>query len=231
MSKDLNNSNYVNSSNATTPEVIPIKAKVQLNGSEIKNQTIDSRELQIPAYLQYSNDMDYYEAKDMSSSKHIDLLTRTRVHDKILNDPYDYSPNDQRGLESEIQPNNTYFNVNSLPLVTHSDQEFFGNFEPDNDATESENSPLYGISEISSLSYLSPAVKSNPLNTICFIEISVCEQNLDAGTCFLAVSRYYFNYITRDCIIFNYTGCGGNLNNFLTIAECQTVCIQGSDFC
>ncbi|KAL8183725.1 UNVERIFIED_CONTAM: hypothetical protein K2H54_049758 [Gekko kuhli] len=47
----------------------------------------------------------------------------------------------------------------------------------------------------------------------------------DAGPCKAIHSRYRFNIQTRQCELFDYGGCEGNENNFLTLEECQATCI------
>lgn len=39
--------------------------------------------------------------------------------------------------------------------------------------------------------------------------------------------RWYYNATTRNCVQFNYGGCGGNFNNFLSIEMCRDVCQSG----
>uniref|UniRef100_A0A670Z3U2 BPTI/Kunitz inhibitor domain-containing protein n=1 Tax=Pseudonaja textilis TaxID=8673 RepID=A0A670Z3U2_PSETE len=40
----------------------------------------------------------------------------------------------------------------------------------------------------------------------------------------LALIRFYFNTATGNCEGFFYGGCGGNENNFVTLAECRYTC-------
>lgn len=46
----------------------------------------------------------------------------------------------------------------------------------------------------------------------------------DPGTCHNSTVRYYYNCLGRYCDVFVYNGCDGNLNNFLTLAECERYC-------
>ncbi|KAF0992329.1 hypothetical protein HZS_5153 [Henneguya salminicola] len=212
------NSSILNVQNVSPSPALKILSEDKINSSlknetfNIQNQTIKSDHIQIPAYLQYSDDMDYYEQTDASSYKHIDLLTRTRVHDKILtypeldqnySTPYYLSQFNNLSMQGYEQDKNNY--------------EFFGTVEPSQNISETDNSPLYGIRDSSLSSYPSPTVKN----------VSRCEQTMDPGFCYLIISRFYFNILTKKCHIFNYTGCGGNLNNFVTIAECESYCIDG----
>uniref|UniRef100_A0A1I7XAX5 Kunitz/Bovine pancreatic trypsin inhibitor domain protein n=1 Tax=Heterorhabditis bacteriophora TaxID=37862 RepID=A0A1I7XAX5_HETBA len=44
----------------------------------------------------------------------------------------------------------------------------------------------------------------------------------------ISVTRYYFNIVTKECATFQYNGCNGNLNNFLSIVECNNFCFSAS---
>ncbi|NXA32782.1 TFPI1 inhibitor, partial [Eudromia elegans] len=54
---------------------------------------------------------------------------------------------------------------------------------------------------------------------------SVCALKADEGPCKAIHMRYYFNLQSRECEIFEYGGCYGNENNFLTLEECQETCV------
>ncbi|NWW99387.1 TFPI1 inhibitor, partial [Caloenas nicobarica] len=54
---------------------------------------------------------------------------------------------------------------------------------------------------------------------------SVCAMKADEGPCKAIHMRYYFNIQSLECEIFEYGGCHGNENNFLTLEECQKTCV------
>lgn len=54
---------------------------------------------------------------------------------------------------------------------------------------------------------------------------SACAMKADEGPCKAIHMRYYFNIQSRECEIFEYGGCHGNENNFLTLEECQKKCV------
>ncbi|KAJ7345553.1 hypothetical protein JRQ81_001503 [Phrynocephalus forsythii] len=58
---------------------------------------------------------------------------------------------------------------------------------------------------------------------------SFCGKKADSGPCKALHARYYFDIQTRRCEIFNFGGCQGNENNFLTLEECQEKCVVASD--
>ncbi|NXY81278.1 TFPI1 inhibitor, partial [Alcedo cyanopectus] len=55
---------------------------------------------------------------------------------------------------------------------------------------------------------------------------SVCAMKADEGPCKAIHMRYYFDIQSRECEIFEYGGCHGNENNFLTLEECQKKCVN-----
>ncbi|XP_067405156.1 tissue factor pathway inhibitor isoform X2 [Emydura macquarii macquarii] len=54
---------------------------------------------------------------------------------------------------------------------------------------------------------------------------SICALKADDGPCKARHIRYYFNIQTRQCEVFEYGGCKGNQNNFITLEECQETCV------
>ncbi|XP_065606744.1 tissue factor pathway inhibitor isoform X1 [Cyrtonyx montezumae] len=54
---------------------------------------------------------------------------------------------------------------------------------------------------------------------------SDCALKADEGPCKAIHTRFYFNIKSRECEIFEYGGCHGNANNFLTLEECQNKCV------
>ncbi|XP_029461834.1 tissue factor pathway inhibitor isoform X2 [Rhinatrema bivittatum] len=54
---------------------------------------------------------------------------------------------------------------------------------------------------------------------------SICALKQDGGLCKATMERFYFSIYTRQCESFDYGGCGGNENNFLTLEECREKCI------
>ncbi|GAB1599713.1 kielin/chordin-like protein [Argonauta hians] len=56
----------------------------------------------------------------------------------------------------------------------------------------------------------------------------VCYLPLQQGSCSGNVSRWYFDFHQSKCIQFNYSGCGGNANTFVSQADCQQKCLVGA---
>ncbi|XP_071535769.1 uncharacterized protein [Panulirus ornatus] len=52
----------------------------------------------------------------------------------------------------------------------------------------------------------------------------VCYEKKDSGYCEGAIKRWYFNAESNRCDTFRFGGCGGNLNNFESEAECLSAC-------
>ncbi|XP_049267082.1 tissue factor pathway inhibitor 2-like [Rhipicephalus sanguineus] len=51
-----------------------------------------------------------------------------------------------------------------------------------------------------------------------------CAVPIDEGECYDSEVRYGYNPIYQDCERFNYTGCGGNRNNFRVAKDCWFTC-------
>ncbi|PIO16452.1 hypothetical protein AB205_0087920 [Aquarana catesbeiana] len=71
------------------------------------------------------------------------------------------------------------------------------------------------------------AVIAASLLVVQFISIStaeVCDQPVAPGPCKMINNRYYYDQETKICTYFNYGGCQGNGNNFLTKEECERTC-------
>uniref|UniRef100_A0A915PH98 BPTI/Kunitz inhibitor domain-containing protein n=1 Tax=Setaria digitata TaxID=48799 RepID=A0A915PH98_9BILA len=67
-------------------------------------------------------------------------------------------------------------------------------------------------------------------NYCCPSHEKVCSLPHEIGNCFeskskLSIMRYYFDTKTGTCRSFNYSGCGGNDNNFLTLDQCHAFCL------
>ncbi|VDK74857.1 unnamed protein product, partial [Dibothriocephalus latus] len=55
---------------------------------------------------------------------------------------------------------------------------------------------------------------------------TICSLPLRTGPCRETNTRYGYYGPMKKCVRFNYGGCGGNRNNFLTEEECQKACIS-----
>ncbi|KAB0362242.1 hypothetical protein FD754_006398, partial [Muntiacus muntjak] len=56
---------------------------------------------------------------------------------------------------------------------------------------------------------------------------SWCLTPADRGLCQANVTRFYYNSVIGKCRPFNYSGCGGNENNFTSKKECLRACKKG----
>uniref|UniRef100_A0A914C9P6 BPTI/Kunitz inhibitor domain-containing protein n=1 Tax=Acrobeloides nanus TaxID=290746 RepID=A0A914C9P6_9BILA len=64
-----------------------------------------------------------------------------------------------------------------------------------------------------------------PLHKVCCPTAqSICTQPKRLGDCTSSVRRYWYNSATRQCELFQYTGCQGNDNNFDSLLTCQQKC-------
>uniref|UniRef100_A0A8D0GBC4 Tissue factor pathway inhibitor 2 n=1 Tax=Sphenodon punctatus TaxID=8508 RepID=A0A8D0GBC4_SPHPU len=53
---------------------------------------------------------------------------------------------------------------------------------------------------------------------------SFCYSPKDEGMCTAFVPRYFYNATSKSCDVLNYTGCGGNENNFASQKVCYSIC-------
>lgn len=56
------------------------------------------------------------------------------------------------------------------------------------------------------------------------VDIDVCKLPKFEGNCTNSVERYYYDPLSERCLIFAYSGCNGNANNFETLELCQNKC-------
>ena len=56
------------------------------------------------------------------------------------------------------------------------------------------------------------------------LKIEICMSPAEKGTCSDSIQRYTYNINMAKCLLFEYSGCEGNLNNFETVEECESVC-------
>lgn len=54
--------------------------------------------------------------------------------------------------------------------------------------------------------------------------VKPCAQPRVVGSCKGLFPRYFFNATSQSCEQFNYGGCDGNANNFVTYSECFKTC-------
>jgi hypothetical protein len=52
-----------------------------------------------------------------------------------------------------------------------------------------------------------------------------CTMPAAFGDCGAAIPRWYYDRLSGQCELFNWGGCGGNANNFLTEEDCQAECL------
>ncbi|XP_053347373.1 tissue factor pathway inhibitor 2 [Clarias gariepinus] len=56
----------------------------------------------------------------------------------------------------------------------------------------------------------------------------ICLDGLDKGTSNASIPRYYYDSAKKTCKQFEYTGSGGNNNNFVSMEDCLRVCVKES---
>ncbi|XP_053670896.1 papilin [Anopheles nili] len=56
--------------------------------------------------------------------------------------------------------------------------------------------------------------------------MDVCADRMDAGQCGDSIPKYYYDLRTHACYAFNYSGCEGNGNRFVSAEECEGTCVH-----
>ncbi|XP_021050685.1 kunitz-type protease inhibitor 4 [Mus pahari] len=83
---------------------------------------------------------------------------------------------------------------------------------------------LLGFSLLCSLS---PPVLSGVervVNHLCKDYNDPCSLEVDPGSCYEVHFRFFYNQTAKQCQIFLFTGCNGNLNNFKLKIDCDVTC-------
>ena len=65
------------------------------------------------------------------------------------------------------------------------------------------------------------------MNTIFLVECSLPRNVGYSGCGTSGGQRWYYNAVTHTCLTFNYFGCGGNNNNFISQTACSNTCSGG----
>ncbi|VDK19618.1 unnamed protein product [Anisakis simplex] len=58
--------------------------------------------------------------------------------------------------------------------------------------------------------------------------MNVCEHPIEIGECSGVFMRFAYDKVNNECRQFTYGGCGGNGNNFATLADCRAKCVKVS---
>jgi len=64
----------------------------------------------------------------------------------------------------------------------------------------------------------------------CLATCNTCAQPVNKGSCSGSVLRYFYDAEKGECVGFNYGGCGGNDNNYVTKIKCEQNCITQDHF-
>lgn len=54
--------------------------------------------------------------------------------------------------------------------------------------------------------------------------VDVCKLPKLIGDCNNSTDRYFYDYVSERCLVFPYSGCNGNQNNFETLDACSLKC-------
>ncbi|CEF70433.1 Proteinase inhibitor I2, Kunitz metazoa domain and Immunoglobulin subtype domain and Immunoglobulin-like domain and PLAC domain and Immunoglobulin-like fold domain-containing protein [Strongyloides ratti] len=62
------------------------------------------------------------------------------------------------------------------------------------------------------------------LSSLNYSNFFICSLPMQKGSCRSEIQMYYYNSTYKNCQLFKYSGCGGSLNKFNTLEDCQNVC-------
>ncbi|KAM9486949.1 tissue factor pathway inhibitor a isoform 4-T4 [Clarias gariepinus] len=104
--------------------------------------------------------------------------------------------------------------------------------EPQDSLEVKELSPLFTKTDVHSVSesHMQPRKLPRPESNkdTKFVLPDQCQRPLDPGTCVGSEERFFYDSEAHKCLPFNYTGCGGNKNNFEHKRQCIRTCMKGS---
>lgn len=60
------------------------------------------------------------------------------------------------------------------------------------------------------------------------IDAGICKLTKDPGPCYAAITRYFYNTVSKRCELFVYGGCEGNANNFPSKQKCERICLANN---
>lgn len=63
------------------------------------------------------------------------------------------------------------------------------------------------------------------------LEIDICGSAPERGLCRGQMRRYFYDRTKGKCMLFEYGGCGGNMNNFITKELCVQRCGRNEGKC
>merc|ERR1712110_1361131 len=75
--------------------------------------------------------------------------------------------------------------------------------------------PLERTGKVSDETHLPDTKRMQPVD---------CHSSPEFGSCVAFLTRWYFDTIAKRCIRFDYGGCGGNENRYLTKRQCKKAC-------
>lgn len=165
--------------------------------------------------------------KVISNSNKVDLqsgtlnnnspLSNTNLNSNINNNNLALSNNINSINEPQVkqiiaQPNNNN-NAQSQTLQQQQQQSL-----QQQSQTNKQISEIRGKREASETESTTSEPETNKLDK----EICLLPKSL--GTCEKSIERYYFDPTSQRCLLFVYSGCGGNENNFESVEACRNRC-------
>lgn len=111
--------------------------------------------------------------------------------------------------------------------VSHSSPVYkqINGFRDDSEIVNDPNSPCYNIQLTQTVTCNNKPCEDNLYSVPAF-----CMSEPDPGNCRIPENLWYYVSETNNCSLFQYFGCGGNDNRFISENDCLTNCRRGSKY-
>lgn len=160
----------------------------------------------------------------------LEFGANAQVKDQQIQQPQQLQPQQlqqqqvSNNLNNHLLNNNNNNNLNNVNVVQ---------IQPQLSKTMSPNDQMRGKRETEQNSTITNTNTNNNGTELVGVERDeeattkdVCQLPKATGTCEKSIERYFFDSMSQRCLLFVFTGCEGNENNFETVEACQAMCLD-----